>query len=228
MVFRLTDVLASGGAVAQAMSDAFESRPQQVAMCEAVARAMHDRTHLLVEAGTGVGKSFAYLLPAALRCVLYGETVVVSTHTISLQEQILGKDLLIIQRVLANLRESGAMPDAATADGKHRELKPVLVKGRGNYVSIRRLALASERQERLLADPAARRSLHVIEDWAKETLDGTLSTLPPLERPGVWDKVQSDSGNCMGRKCPQYDKCFYQNARRAMEGANLLVCNHAV
>ncbi|MBL8965169.1 MAG: helicase, partial [Phycisphaerae bacterium] len=104
----------------------------------------------------------------------------------------------------------------------------MLVKGRGNYVSVRRLKLASERQVKLLGDPAARRSLHVIEDWAYETKDGTLSSLPPLERPGVWDKVQSDSGNCMGRRCPTYEKCFYQSARRKMEAANLLVCNHAL
>src|SRR6185436_14761316 len=106
--------------------------------------------------------------------------------------------------------------------------KAVLAKGRGNYVSIRRLALASKRQDRMFADPAARRSLHVIEDWAEQTLDGSLSTMPTIERPGVWDKVQSDSGNCMGRKCPQYKRCFYQNARRQMEGANLLVTNHAL
>lgn len=228
MALKLTDILVPGGAVAQAMGAAFEARPQQVEMCEAVAKVMHSRSHLLVEAGTGVGKSFAYLLPAALRCVLYGETVVVSTHTISLQEQIIEKDLPIIERVLEILRSAGAVPEPATPDGKARPLKSVLVKGRGNYVSIRRLVLASERQDRLFGDPAARRSLHVVEDWAKATLDGTLSTLPPLERPGIWDKVQSDTGNCMGRKCPQYERCFYQNARREMEGANLLVCNHAV
>jgi len=102
------------------------------------------------------------------------------------------------------------------------------VKGRGNYLSLRRLKLASERQLKVLPDHASRRSLHAIEDWAYDTEDGTLSTLPPLERPGVWDRVQSDSGNCMGRRCPTYERCFYQSARREMEGANLLICNHAL
>jgi ATP-dependent DNA helicase DinG len=107
-------------------------------------------------------------------------------------------------------------------------VRPLLVKGRGNYVSVRRLKLASQRQDRLFGDPAARRSLHVIEDWAYTTGDGTTSTLPPLERPGVWDKVQSDVGNCMGRKCPEYSRCFYQRERAKLERANLLVCNHAL
>jgi len=194
-------------------------------MAAAVARAMEARSHLLVEAGTGVGKSFAYLVPAMLRCLLQGETVVIATNTIALQEQLVGKDIPLLQAIVEE-----AVGDAAFVgeDGERRTLKPILVKGRGNYVSVRRLKLASDRQERLLPDPAARRSLHVIEDWAYTTPDGTLSTLPPLERYGVWDKVQSDSANCMGRRCPTYAQCFFQKARRELEGANLLVCNHAL
>lgn len=225
-------LLAPGGAVARAMEAVtglpYEVRAQQVEMCEAVALTMQAGTHLLAEAGTGTGKSFAYLLPAALRAVIYGEVIVVSTHTISLQEQILNKDLPVIGKVLALLKESGELPVAATEDGVHRELKSVLVKGRGNYVSVRRLLLASERQEKLFSDAAARRSLHVIEDWAQTTRDGTLSSMPPIERWGVWDKVQSDSGNCMGKKCKHYDQCFFQAARAEMEGANLIICNHAL
>jgi ATP-dependent DNA helicase DinG len=203
-------------------------------MAAAVARAMEARSDLLVEAGTGVGKSFAYLVPAVLRC-LKGERVVIATNTIALQEQLVAKDIPLVRGALeavgiipvpkqASDEEDG--DEAPASDEPY--FKPVLVKGRGNYVSIRRLKLASDRQVRLFGNPAALKSLHVIEDWAKETLDGTLSTLPPLERPGVWDKVQSDSGNCMGRKCPQYKLCFYQRARREMETANLLVCNHAL
>lgn len=90
------------------------------------------------------------------------------------------------------------------------------------------MKLASQRQDRLFADATARRSLHVIEDWATTTRDGTASTLPPLERPGIWDKVQSDSGNCMGRKCPTYKQCFYQAARAKIDGANLFITNHAL
>ena len=84
------------------------------------------------------------------------------------------------------------------------------------------------RDVKLFVDDAARRSLHALEDWAYSTRDGTLSSLPRLPRPEVWDYAQSDSHNCMGRKCPTYDKCFYQAARRRMENGDLLVCNHAL
>lgn len=230
----LEAMLAPGGPVARAMhaatGDKFEARPQQRDMALRTMQTLADRSHLLVEAGTGTGKSFAYLLPAALRAVLWGETVVISTHTISLQEQLINKDIPLVERVLAMLIEQGELADTmcSTPDGALRELKPVLVKGRGNYVSIRRLRMASERQDKLFADAAQRRSLHQVEDWAYTTNDGTLSSLPPLERMGIWDKVQSDSGNCMGKKCPNYEACFYQNARKKLDGANLLVCNHAL
>ncbi len=227
----ISRLLAPGSVVERVVGggrDGYESRPQQGVMAEAVALAMQQRTHLLAEAGTGTGKSFAYLLPAALRCVIYGETIVIATHTISLQEQLVNKDLPVIEKVIAMMREAGQLPDAATSDGLHRELKPCLVKGRGNYVSVRRLKLASERQEKLFSDAASRRSLHVIEDWIGTTQDGTLSSMPTLERWSVWDKVQSDSGNCMGKRCPTYDKCFYQSARAVMGASNLLICNHAL
>lgn len=207
------DFLGDAGALARALADRHEPREQQLRMAEAVASAMDGARTLLVEAGTGVGKSFAYLAPALERILTFGERVVVSTNTIALQEQLVSKDIPVLQRALA---ESG------------RTFKAVLVKGRGNYVSVRRLKLASERQDKLFADAASRRSLHVIEDWAYSTTDGTLSTLPALERVAVWDRVQSDSGNCMGRKCPTFDQCFYQAARREMEDADLLICNHAL
>ena len=241
----LSDILSPSGPIAAALGAGFESRPEQTEMAAAVAKAMDQRSHLLVEAGTGVGKSFAYLVPAILRACA-GETVVIATNTIQLQEQLVQKDIPLLQEAL---EEAGVIPreghggtEARGHEGEEEPetspaaaagpvpLKAVLVKGRGNYVSIRRLAMASKRQDRLFADAAARRTLHVIEDWASETLDGSLSSLPAggLERPGVWDKVQSDSGNCMGRRCPNYQACFYQSARREMEGANLLVTNHAL
>ncbi|MEX2219477.1 MAG: helicase C-terminal domain-containing protein [Phycisphaerales bacterium] len=238
------DILSAppGGPIAGALGQGYEPRPEQLEMAAAVARALEARSHLLVEAGTGVGKSFAYLVPAIERAVMRKETVVIATNTISLQEQLVQKDIPLLQGALGlpPPAEPGAQPTLPQGPGAREEvrpygilregvpLNPVLVKGRGNYVSIRRLQMASQRQDRLLTDAASRRSLHVIEDWATETLDGTLSTLPPLERPAVWDRVQSDSGNCMGRKCPEYRRCFYQNARRRMERANLLVCNHAL
>ncbi len=208
------------------LGESYEPRPEQLAMAGAVADAMHAGGTLLAEAGTGVGKSFAYLVPAIQRAIHHGQTVVVATNTIALQEQLVRKDIPMLQRALGLDPIDAESPTAP--DNPDAPLRPALVKGRGNYVSLRRLELASKRQDKLFADPAMRRTLHAIEDWAAETQDGSLTSLPQLERPGIWDRVQSDSGNCMGRKCRNFDICFYQRSRRKMERANLLICNHAV
>jgi len=209
MTVDVENLLSPDGAIARRLEQ-FEPRPQQVEMAAAVERALNGRDRLLVEAGTGIGKSFAYLIPAIKRIVEHDERVIVVTNTINLQEQLLEKDIPLLNAVIAD------------------EFSAVLVKGRGNYISLRRLKLASERQERLFTDDDARHSLHLLEDWAYTTGDGTLSSLPRLPRPEVWDYAQSDTHNCMGRKCPSYDKCFFQAARRRMENGDLLVCNHAL
>lgn len=246
------EILSQAGPIARALGDGYEARPEQLEMAAAVVRTMEDKAHLLVEAGTGVGKSFAYLVPAMLRAMMLGQTVVVATNTIALQEQLIQKDVPLLRAVLEEALAGRSGTDAERrgngGTGEEREewggegseleefaassplraLKAVLVKGRGNYVSIRRLNLALQRADKILPDAAARRSLSVIGQWATTTVDGSLSSLPQLERGGVWDKVQSDSGNCMGRRCRNYEECFYQKARREMEGANLLICNHAL
>ncbi|MHC4947578.1 MAG: ATP-dependent DNA helicase, partial [Planctomycetota bacterium] len=209
MPLQLDTLLAESGPVARRLGS-FEVRPQQLEMASAVDDVLETRGRLLVEAGTGVGKSFAYLLPAIKRIVERRERVIVSTHTINLQEQLVDKDIPLLNAVI---------PDEFTA---------VLVKGRGNYVSLRRLGLASQRQAKLFANDDERHALHGIEDWTYSTRDGSLSTLPQLPPARVWDHVQSDAHNCMGRKCPTYDKCFYQGARRRMENGDLLVTNHAL
>ncbi|MCA9289697.1 MAG: DEAD/DEAH box helicase [Phycisphaerales bacterium] len=205
----MDNLLSLDGALARRLQG-FESRPQQTTMSRAVEETFARHGRLLVEAGTGVGKSFAYLLPAIKRVVEHQERVVIATNTITLQEQLIEHDVPVLNAVI---------PEEFTA---------VLVKGRGNYLSLRRLKLASERQDRLCSDEPARHSLHLIEDWAYRTTDGTLTTLPQLPRPSVWDLAQSDSHNCMGKKCPTYQTCFFQAARRRMEHGDLLVCNHAL
>jgi len=214
----LERVLADDGPIASALRSRFESRPEQVEMARAVSRTLESGGALLAEAGTGVGKSFAYLVPAILRCLERRETVVVATHTIALQEQLVEKDIPLLAATLGS----------TDAPGWSGELRPVLVKGRGNYLSIRRLELASARQSKLFASRESLLSLRQVEDWAYQTADGSLSSMPEPPRPEVWDQTQSDKDNCMGRRCPQYDRCFYQNARREAERANLLVCNHAL
>jgi ATP-dependent DNA helicase DinG len=197
------------GALAKVLPG-FEVRPQQARMAVAVQSTLGSQGLLLAEAGTGVGKSFAYLLPAMERIVEHGETVVVSTHTIALQEQLLERD---IPRLL----------DIA-GDG----VRPVLVKGRNNYLSRRRMELALKRSGSLLNDEEDVQALREIESWARVSQDGSRSTLPVLDGWKVWRHVQSDVGNCLGRNCPTYDTCFYQTARRAMEQGNLLITNHAL
>lgn len=254
-----TELLTDSGPIAAQLRPVlgtYESRPEQVAMAEAVAAAMESRGRLLVEAGTGVGKSFAYLVPAILRCLLKGEKVVVATATISLQEQLIQKDIPMLREVMEKAvgaggevakwrsgkvqEERGETGARETPSGSSTRppghlttqplpaLRPVLAKGRGNYLSLRRLQTASQRQDALFYEEDAKLSLHQIEDWAYKTSDGSLSTLPTLSRPDVWDHVRSDVDNCMGRKCPTYKKCFYQAARRELEQANLIICNHAL
>ncbi len=209
MPIGVESLLSETGSIARRL-DGFEVRPQQTLMADAVQRALESRGRLIVEAGTGVGKSLAYLIPAIKRIVEDKERVVVATNTINLQEQLIEKDIPLLASVI---------PD---------EFSAVLVKGRSNYLSLRRLKLASARQDKLFGDDDARHALHTIEDWAYGTRDGTLSTLPQLRRPEVWDYAQSDTHNCMGRRCPTYGKCFYQIARRRMENGDLLICNHAL
>jgi ATP-dependent DNA helicase DinG len=202
-------LLSPTGAIGRRL-EAFEERPQQIEMAAAIERTLEARGRLLVEAGTGIGKSMAYLLPAIRRIVEHEERVVVVTHTINLQEQLIEKDIPLINACLAD------------------EFSAVLVKGRNNYVSLRRLKLASARQDKLLDDDTARHALHRLEDWAYTTTDGSRASLKQLPTADVWDHARSDAHNCMGRKCPTFDQCFYQAARRRMENGDLLVCNHAL
>jgi len=214
--------LAPDGPIARRLGDRFEARPQQADMVAAVHRALSDRQHLLVEAGTGVGKSFAYLLPALAHVFAGGgkhgrgtkRRVVISTHTIALQEQLIAKDIPLMQAVLP----------ACGGD----EFTAMLVKGRSNYVSLRRLARAADRRQNLFEESAEIRSLETILEWSKDTTDGTLATLPQLEAPTVWHEARSDSEDCRGKKCPSYKDCFYQSARRRMQHADVLVVNHAL
>jgi len=209
------DILAPDGPIARRLGDAYEHRPEQVQMAQFVSDSLTQGKAALVEAGTGVGKSFAYLLPMIQQVLATDDLdqkkrVVVSTHTIALQEQIIHKDIPLLRAVI---------PD---------EFSAVLVKGRGNYVSLRRASRAWDRSADLFDDNASKRSLETILEWTKQTEDGSLASLPVLESPSVWADVQSDSEDCLGKRCPTYDKCFYQAARRRMMNADLLIVNHAL
>jgi ATP-dependent DNA helicase DinG len=226
-------ILGPGGLIARRIP-AYEHRQQQMEMAHAVADAIADRKNLVVEAGTGVGKSFAYLVPSVLYVTRKeGEAgphlptpdddfddetsqeskpsrIVVSTHTISLQEQLVTKDLPLLNSVIP------------------REFTSVLVKGRSNYVSLRRLKLAVQRAASLLATENEHDQLRTIADWAKSTTDGTRSSLTFRPLAAVWDEVASDSGNCLGRKCEFHKPCHYFAARRRLHHSQILIVNHAL
>src|SRR5258708_7822027 len=197
-------ILGPQGSIARKLPQ-FESRPQQLDMARAVAEAIDRKRHLMVEAGTGVGKSFAYLVPAVLAALENRECrVIVSTHTINLQEQLIHKDIPFLQTV---------MP---------QEFRACLVKGRSNYLSLRRLRVAQQRAGTLFNDPSHPQQLTQVGRWSRTTQDGSRADLPFQPAPAVWDAVESDSGNCLGRKCPDHGTCFYYKVRRSMQGAHLL------
>lgn len=203
------EILGEDGWVAQLLSN-YEPRPQQLEMARVVSEAFSRGGQYMIEAGTGVGKSFAYLIPAIDHVLRNGGRVVISTHTIALQEQLIHKDIPFLKKVFP------------------QEFSAELVKGRGNYIGLRRLARASGRQGVLFDNDGQLAELHQIEDWAYETSDGSLSDLDRQPSLPVWDRVRSDGDDCMGRKCPQYQTCFYQRARRRANGAQILIVNHAL
>ena len=210
------DVLGPGGVIARRLPG-YEPRPEQLAMAEAVEAALSKKKHLIAEAGTGVGKSFAYLIPAILSAQgNQGEEgkkkrIIVSTHTISLQEQLINHDIPFLQAVLPV------------------EFSAVLVKGRGNYISLRRLDKAVQRSsQKSMFEPDGQRQLAMIRQWANKTTDGSRSDLPFQPKSDVWDEVLSDHGDCLRKKCPNHSECFYYAARRRVWNADLLIVNHAL
>jgi ATP-dependent DNA helicase DinG len=198
--------LAPGGAVSRA-HPGYEDRPTQREMSAAIAARYNDGGVLVAEAGTGTGKSIAYLIPAVEWAVRNRERTVVSTNTINLQEQLVTKDLPFLRNALG------------------RPFRYALVKGRGNYISIRRAKLAMASGLTLVDGPAAR-ELAALEEWLESTKDGSLQDLPFTPSSEAWDEVASDSDACLRARCPHFEQCFYQKARRDAAGADVLVVNH--
>jgi ATP-dependent DNA helicase DinG len=198
--------LRPGGGLSE-QHPAFEDRPGQREMTRLVGRRYNRGGVGLVEAGTGTGKSVAYLLPAALWALRNQERTVVSTNTINLQEQLVGKDLPLLQSALGE------------------ELRWSLVKGRGNYISIRRAHLAAASAPTLFDEDRSQEIQGLLE-WIETTEDGSRSDLstPPSEE--VWEEVQSDPDICLKTRCPHFQTCFYQRARRRAASAEILVVNH--
>lgn len=202
-------MLAEGGAVARLLG-AFEDRPSQRDMAAYIADTYNDGGIALLEAGTGVGKSFAYLLPALLWARENGERTVVSTNTINLQEQLVGKDLPVLARALAT--------------GDHTPTF-ALLKGWRNYLCLARLDQALVGQDSLF-EPERAAELEALAAWAARTADGSLADLTEDPSGDVWDAVAAESDLCSRLKCPHFERCFLFQARRRAAEADVIVVNH--
>src|SRR5881398_849793 len=206
-VERVRAFFAESGPLSKAKN--FEFRPQQQEMAAAVANALEEERHLVIEAGTGVGKSLAYLAPAILFARAQHKKAVVSTHTINLQEQLVYKDIPILKKILPV------------------EFEAALIKGRQNYLCPRRLDRALQQVNELFTGPE-QNELNRLAEWARTTHDGSLSDLSIEPDPKVWIQVCSEAHICTQKTCGQDSRCFYQQARKRLLSADVLVINHTL
>ncbi|MBY0529959.1 MAG: DEAD/DEAH box helicase family protein [Rhabdochlamydiaceae bacterium] len=185
---------------------AYEERSSQKEMAEQILIAYAKEKTALIEAGTGIGKSLAYLVPAVYWALKHQEKTVISTHTIALQEQLIHKDIPFLLRVM----------DA--------DLKAVLVKGMGNYLCLRKLA--ELQSQPLLFSTEESNEVQAIERWVERSKEGSRSEIVFPLSPGTWEKVAAESDTCNHVHCPHYKECFFFRARKMAEDAQILVINH--
>jgi ATP-dependent DNA helicase DinG len=206
-VERVSAFFSKSGPLSKAKN--FEFRSQQQEMAVTIASALEEERHLVVEAGTGVGKSLAYLTPAILFAIEQHKKAVVSTHTINLQEQLLYKDIPILKKILPI------------------EFEVALMKGRQNYLCPRRLERALQQANELFTGPE-QNEVKRLAEWARKTRDGSLSDLVVQPDPKVWAQVCSEPHICTKKTCGRDTRCFYHNARKLFEAADLVVINHTL
>jgi ATP-dependent DNA helicase DinG len=219
LISQVEEIFSPNGILSRAKN--FEFRPQQQEMAVAVARALQNREHLAVEAGTGVGKSLAYLIPAILFAVAQKKKAVISTHTINLQEQLTEKDLPMLAGVLASLPEPVKFSYA-------------MLKGRANYLCTRRLQKAMQQSGNLFTSSEAE-ELQRIYEWSKKTTDGSLSDFEIEPDMKVWSQICSERGLCSPKICghpsdfaKDHGVCFFQRARNKILSSDVLVLNHTL
>ena len=204
-VFKPEDILGGSGPIADKL-ESYEPRPPQIEMATAVKTSMQQYTHLFCEAGTGTGKSYAFLIPAIERALNGDGPVVISTNTIALQEQIFNKDIPDLKKYL-NLPH----------------LRVVLRKGRGNYLSKRRLNIAGN-----FIEAKQINEYEDLLDWNDQTATGSRQELDFIPTYDLWDSVRSDGQDCLGKKCPSYKECFYFKSKAKAEDAHIVITNHSL
>lgn len=198
------DVFTQGGPLARALPD-YAYRPEQAVMAKAVGAALARLEPLIVEAGTGTGKTFAYLIPA----LLSGRSVIISTGTRTLQDQLFRRDVPMLAKALG-------LP-----------AKLALLKGRTNYLCRHRLELATQQGALLAPERGMARLLARVSRWAATTKSGDLAELTDLpEQSAIWPSITSTRENCLGQECPQFSRCHVMEARRNAQAADIVVVNH--
>ncbi len=202
----LSELLAPGGEIEKKLPH-YEFRAQQLEMMKKICDAFNNNKIAVIEAGTGVGKTIAYLLPAIMWAVNNEERCVISTNTINLQEQLIKKDIPFLQSVI---------------DVK---FKAVLVKGRHNYICLRKVE-EHERDAEFMIEIDEAEELRTLILWSKKTKDGSKSDLNFIPRLQVWEKLNAESDTCMRSKCQHYKICFVNKARREANEAQILIVNH--
>jgi ATP-dependent DNA helicase DinG len=219
-LLRITESIFEEGGYLQSELD-LDHRPEQAAMAVSVATALESGQPLLFEAGTGVGKSLAYLIPGIIHSINSERPFIVSSHTISLQEQIREKDLKICRKLfnkVPTLRRFGAF-------------KTALMLGKANYCCSTRLGNAlkeaqSAKQSELFKSDE-KEDLVRIATWSAEAKDGVIQELSPTPLPEVWDAISADSSTCSRKNCDA-SICFYQRARKQLLSANCVIVNHSL
>lgn len=208
------DIFGEGGWLETGLN--LDHRPQQAQMARAAAAAMVDDSPLLFEAGTGVGKSLAYLIPGIIHAVDQSRQMIVSTHTISLQEQLEQSDLPKCRRLFQK----------TPVLEKYAAFRSTVLVGKSNYLCTTRLAHALADRSTLFAD-ADYDELQRIAAWAEETTTGLRHELRPTPRAEVWEAVNADSSGCSRKHCDG-EKCFYQRAKSRLRAAHVVIVNHAL
>lgn len=204
----LTGYFGAEGVISRVLPE-FEHRDEQEEMAEFVKEALNNNETAVIEAGTGTGKTIAYLIPALLYGIKNKTKVVVSTNTINLQEQLMRKDIPVVEKIIGE------------------EFKYVLVKGRSNYLCIRKMNHIDKTDIEEFSQ-AQKRELETLIAWAGETVEGDRQELNFEVSFSVWEKVASESDLCLKNRCPYKEKCFFHKARRKTQSADLLVINHHV